>query len=565
MKRLWSDRMGIPVILIALVIASGITVAACGNASTSDGGAGASASPAAAQGTQTDLYGPMANGEAAGDIEQLTVGMPTGEPGSINPWIAPFFGINAALVDSNLCDTLIRQAPDGTFVPGIASSWEYGNGNKTLTFTLREDVKFWDGSPLTSADVVYSLKSMSDPVIGAGWLYVFVESITADGPYTVTLHFSKPDELLFQEMATFAFGIVEKAWAEKVGLGKVGAPGVGLMASGPYRFKSWTPGEQIVLERNPDYWDPQYKAHAATVTLKFLPDSTALAQALESGEVDAAWALPSAVVPRLQKSTSGKLYFGDSSQFAAYTVMRPDGPLADVNIRKALALSLDRAALAKSVFNGAGRAWYTLVPSYAWYPEAEAAWQQAYQPIASEYAYNLDGAKKLVSDSSYGGEPIVCIIPAGDATLSAMAQYMQQQAKAIGLTMTIKPLQPIPFGNAMQSKDARKGYDLMLASQWMAARDPLEFWDLFRPSPWNFPEYSDPQVSALFEKARSTFDVNERTQLLTQAQAIYEPAQAYVGVVGLDLGSYLKSGLAGMVTDWHYFNIPAIALIGSAK
>jgi peptide/nickel transport system substrate-binding protein len=564
MRHVWSARTGVMLALIILVAALGVSMTACGTAST-DRGASASASASGAGTTDTALFGPLAGGEASGDIDQLTVGLPTGEPGAINPWTAAFFGVNAGLIDLNLCDLLVRTAPDGTFTPALASKWEYVD-DTTLVFTLREDVKFWDGKPLTSADVVYSLKMMSDPNMSQGWLFDSVKSITADGPYGVTVKFTQPDELFFQELATFAAGIIEKAWAEKVGVDKIGTPEIGVMASGPYMFKSWTPGQEIVLERNPDYWDENFMGHAATVTLKFLPDSTALAQALDSGEVDAAWGVPSAVVPRLQDSSAGKLYFGPSSLMASTNVMRPDGPLADIDLRKALMISMDREALAKTVFNGSGKANYTLLVPYVWYPETQSEWESAYQPFTSDFAYDLEAAKKLVADSQYDGEPITVMIPAGDATLSAMAQYMQAQGKLAGLNVVIKPLQPIPFGNALQSKDARKGIDLMLAVNWMAARDPLEVQGfLLLETPWNYAEYYDPQVMELLDTARHTLDVNERTKLLIEAQTIYEPVQANVSLVNLDEVSYLKSGLAGMSTSWYYFSIPALTLIGSAQ
>ena len=117
MKHLWSARTGVVLALIILVAALGVSMTACGTDST-DGGASASASASGSGATDTALFGPLAGGEASGDIDQLTVGLPTGEPGAINPWTAAFFGVNAGLIDLNLCDLLVRTAPDGTHHPG---------------------------------------------------------------------------------------------------------------------------------------------------------------------------------------------------------------------------------------------------------------------------------------------------------------------------------------------------------------------------------------------------------------------------------------------------------------
>jgi len=99
----------------------------------------------------------------------------------------------------------------------------------------------------------------------------------------------------------------------------------------------------------------------------------------------------------------------------------------------------------------------------------------------------------------------------------------------------------------------------------MAARDPLENQDLLKKTPWNFSEYYNPQVIALLEQAKRTLDVTARTQVLLKAQSMYEPAQSTMTIVSQYEVSYLKNGLAGMVTTWHYFSIPSLALIGKAQ
>ena len=278
--------------------------------------------------------------------------------------------------------------------PGLASSWTMPN-SKTTIYTIRRGVKFWDGTPLTPLSVAYSLNQAMQPSTAVSFFYANVASIKATGPYQVTISMKKPDELLPKELATFVGAVVEKKWAEKVGAA-LGTPKGGLMASGPFKFDSWTAGQNIQLLRNNAYWDPQYQAHAAHVTLKFVSDSTALSEALSAGELDGAYEVPPAVIPSLKHSTTGSLAFGPSRQYYSIYVMRPAGPLADLTLRKAINISIDRPAIAAKVFNGAGTACYTSLVPTSWDPEALSAWQAAYVPFEGEYAYNLAAAKQLV-------------------------------------------------------------------------------------------------------------------------------------------------------------------------
>jgi peptide/nickel transport system substrate-binding protein len=338
------------------------------------------------------------------------------------------------------------------------------------------------------------------------------------------------------------------------------------MASGPYEFKSWTPGQQIVLVRNPNYWNPAYRAHAAQVTLKFVTDATALAEGLASGELDAAWEIPPAVIPHLKTSTSGNVFLGPSPIEYQLCPMRSGGPLANMDLRKALMVCIDRNALATAILYGAGQANYTMMPPYTWYPAAEAAWSNANQEWVKVNAYNFAEAKRLVAASGYKGQPIEMIIGTGNTTITTMAEYIQAQAKLAGMNIKITSLQPVPLDNAEASPSARKGVDLSLTIQWNGARDPLEplGFDIY-PNPWNWPDYVNPTVIALANKARETFDPAQRTALLIRAQSIYEPAYAYNSIVVSDEICYLKKGLAGMDSSFDYLWRPALALIGSAQ
>ena len=147
-----------------------------------------------------------------------------------------------------------------------------------------------------------NLNPKDAPVNGA--YYSSVKSITATGPYQVTVKLTKPDELFIKEMATISGAIAEKAYMEREGK-RFGTAAGGIMCSGPYELKTWSPGNDIVLQANPHYWDPAYTPKIKTVTVKFIVNSSTLTSALLSGEIAGAYGVPATSYPELESSTSG--------------------------------------------------------------------------------------------------------------------------------------------------------------------------------------------------------------------------------------------------------------------
>ena len=247
------------------------------------------------------------------------------------------------------------------------------------------------------------------------------------------------------------------------------------MCSGPFKLRSVDAGSEHTLSRNDNYWNPAFKAHAATVTLQFVNHSTALAQGLVSGELDGAWEVPPAIIPRLKSSSEGRLFLGPARLYYSLSNMSPDTVFSkDPNLMTALLKSLDRNAIAEKVFNGAGSANYTLLAQNTWDAGAKNLWANAYKPYVAERKYDLSGAKKLVQQSNYDGSNIVLMTQAGDATQSELAQLIQEQGKQIGLNISIKALQPAQDAQAGVNPSARKGISLGISPSFNGVQDPVE-------------------------------------------------------------------------------------------
>jgi peptide/nickel transport system substrate-binding protein len=555
--------------LTAAIAVAAIAVGstACGSSNNGGGAAGGGSTGTGPSSHANGLTLVTTAGKAAGDVDHLDWGLPYGEPNTIDPPNTAFY--SSAFVAAQLCDALLRYNPDLTTKPGLATVTQ--PDPKTIQIELRKGVRFWDGTEMTSADVQYSLQRTADPKNIVGFLFTAVKSIDATSRYHVTVRLKTADELPLKELASFSGQIYEKKFAEKAGK-SFGSSKGGIMCSGPYELAKWNPGTSIELKANPNYWDPAYKPHAATVSLKFFNNSSTLASALAAGEIDGAYEVPAQTIPQLSKASSGKLYYGPSMLSSGLSVARPDGPLKSIKLRQALFMTLDRNAIAKVVFHGAATPSYTLLAPSTWDPEAHEAWAQAYKPFQAAGEKFGTGeaiaqAKKLVSQSGYDGTPVVFTIQAGDVVGSQIAQLVQEQAKQIGVKVKINTLPAIKYAQASTDPKARAGTDLLQAVNFNIAQDPLEPipFSVLPGSFYNYTNYSDPQVTKLLTRAKQTLDPATRNAMTIQAQSIYEKAFVGETLEQIPEISFLNKRLAGATTSFAYMDTPSLALIGGAS
>jgi peptide/nickel transport system substrate-binding protein len=543
---------------VALAAAVLLALAAC-TSSSSSGGDTPSGAPSG--GSNVVLTTP----KASGSIDTLNWDLPYGEPTTLDYVKAADYGPD--MVVSNLCDSLLRLEPDYSSSPSLATSWKSSSDHLTTTFTLRTDVKFWDGHPLTPEDVVYSLERNMDPknepVNGA--FFDHVKSIVAKGDNQVVVTFSKPDELFIKEMATVAGQVSEKSYTESKG-SKYGSAEGGVMCSGPFKLDSWEAGQDITLAANTDYWDPELRPLASKVILHFISDTSTLAQAIRSGEIQGAYELPPAILPAVSQPGAGNVYQGKSLQIYELGPNAP-GPMEDQKLRQALGMVIDRTALAQVVFHGAADPNYTLIPPSAWDPTGLDIYRKAYDQIPHPDGKDIDAAKKLISGDPNASKTIVMAIGAGNQTGVDTATLIQQEAAQIGLTIQIKQMQPLEFSSAFFDANGRKGIDLMLTQGWVDVPDPLDYLGLIvlPDSYFNWLGLKNDTVASLVDKARSNYDDKQRATQITQAQASYEPTQPEIPMLALRELLYMNKDITGAPASFAYIFEPSLATVGSAS
>ena len=501
---------------------------------------------------------------AKGSLSAITWDLPGGEPTTLDYVKAADYSPDVMI--SNMCDDLLRLTPTFGISPGIASAWKYTNPT-TVVFTIRQGVKFWDGHTLTATDVAYSmlrnLNPKDQPLNGA--YYGSVKSITATSAYQVTVKLSKPDELFVKEMATIAGGIAEKAFMVKEGA-KFGTASGGLMCSGPYELKQWSPGNDIVLTRNPHYWDPNYTAKIKTVTVKFIVNSSTLTSGLLSGEIDGAYGVPATSYPELKSATDGTLYFGPSLSITELAPTSTTGPIGNVKIRQALSMALNRPAIARVVYGGAATPNLALTPPTAWDPSATSIYRAANAQLPGATP-NLTAAKALVKSVPGHTAPITLALLAGDQTELALATAVQQAGTSIGLNIKLDQMQPLAFSNAFFVPSYRKGVDMLIDEGYLDVPDPLDYLGLWFPKGalFDYTNYNNATVNSDLSAAQQTYDGTARARLITSAQAIYMRDDIVIPMVSPDESLFLNKSITGAPASFAYIYEPCFAKLGSSS
>src|SRR4051794_27628805 len=243
-----------------------------------------------------------------------------------------------------LYDRLVKLSPDGKKVePELATAWTIAPDGLTADFTLRDGVKFSDGSPLTAEDVVFSLSRAIDQKGSWGFLFQPVKSVAKVNDKTVRLTMCEPFAPLLPALSTFAASIYQKANFEKQG----DEAGEHPLGTGAFMLDHWDKGQQVVLKRNPNYWQ-EGKPYLDEGIFRTVGDDNARALQLASGEVQLITDVPVSLADQVA-GQGGNVATVKGSAVGFITINEKVKPLDDAAARCALAYAIDRDAIAKTV------------------------------------------------------------------------------------------------------------------------------------------------------------------------------------------------------------------------
>ena len=446
-------------------------------------------------------------------------------------------------------ETLLIINENNEAVPGQAESWTTSEDGLTWTFTMRDGLKWSDGTDLNAKDFEYSFKRMANPDTAApyaetclGMIDGFEEAAgfpDADGNPTVepnldalnvkasddgktlTIVLAYPCSYFDKIVAFAAMSPVQKATVEANGDAWCTSPDT-YVCNGPFMITEWTPSERIVLTKNPNYvggWDSS-KIVSESITLLLLEDSSASFAAYNSGEAQLIKDVPTDEIPSLTKAEDGGDFYVDTILGTYYVSLNlKRDAFKDAKVRRALSLAIDRDYVSNTIMQGTYSTADSIVgPGIVdengyFHDNGNAPY------ISADYEANLAEAKKLLADAGYpNGEGYPTLeYSTNDAGYHVpLAEYLQQAWSDLGITLTISKMEWSSFTAARRAGE----YDVARNGWVMDYNDPSNMLDLFCSGNGNNDgKYSNPEFDAAIEASRVA-DVSEHFAQLHKAEDI---------------------------------------------
>ena len=323
-------------------------------------------------------------------------------------------------------EPLVRLDAELNVIPAIASSWEFSEDAKTLTFKLDPNAKFTNGAQVTPADVKASFERILDEATSAAARsnFLSIDSIETPDDQTVVFNLNTPDVPILVAMATINAAIVP---ASEIEAGKVGTEAVG---SGPFKLDSWEPNSREVLSANSDWAGGDLAIDGITISV--LPDETAILASLRAGQTDFALLNDPLVATMVPNEPNLQL---NRVPGLAYNVLqlnpsRP--PMDNLKVRQAMSCAIDRQAIVDAALAGEGQVTGPLtMPAFAQDPDTLFCYKQ-----------DLEKARQLMAEAGVDGFSAKVIAATGEPPVAASeAQVLQAQLAEIGVNLEIEMME----------------------------------------------------------------------------------------------------------------------------
>ena len=368
--------------------------------------------------------GASATSSARASGTTLTIA-PQGPITTLNPW-ASGIGLNGSMLyDGAVYDQLLHLTPNGKIVPWLATAWKF-TGPEDLTMTLRQGVKFTDGTPFNAAAVKANF-DYAQAITTPGQCNVDLKGVktTVKGPYSVSIHMAVPNPDILLNMATCASWMVSpQALQNPASLTTTSA------GSGPYTYdqSQTVQNQKWVFVRNPNYWNKSAFPFD-TVVFNFFSNATAADDAGRSGQVDFIQ-----VVPIGDTSSGMNILKTAPDIFRGLVLADVNGklaaPLGNKLVRQAMNYAIDRNAILKGVYNGVGRVNGGSTPFIPGLPGYSAS-------LNNLYPYNVAKAKALMKQAGYANGFSLPVMDSPTDTNAALLQAIAGYERAIGINMTV--------------------------------------------------------------------------------------------------------------------------------
>lgn len=505
-------------LLLTIVFAMSMFLAACGGGDDAD--------------TDTDSDAndteETSGDEELADEQELSVNIKT-EPPSLHPGTSTDTTSSAVL--DQVFEGLTRVNQDSEVEEGMAESWDISDDELTYTFHIREDATWSNGDPVTASDFEYAWKWVLDPENAdtdyAYQLYPIKGAedakendgslddvgITVEDDHTLVVELEQPTEYFLELTAFYTYYPVNedvvsenKDWASDAGDDYV--------TNGPFKLVSWEHKDNIVIEKNEDYWDAD-TVKLETITMHMIDDENTALQMYESDDLD--WigdptdSVPLAAIPTMKDAD--ELEISDRAGIYYYSFNTEEEPFDNENIRKAFAYSLDRTSIVENITQGEQKPATALVPPSIFEENEEGYFEDNDVDAAKEYL------EKGLDELGVDELPTIKLSYNTDEGHAAIAQAAQDiWKKELGVEVELNNEEWNVFLDSLGEGDYQVG-----RMGWIADfNDAINFLEIFETVGGNnYTNWEDEEYQKLIKESRTELDTDKRREILRDAEEIF--------------------------------------------
>ena len=435
----------------------------------------------------------------------------------------------------NMCfDMLVESDHEGNYTPCLAESWTFSEDGTEITFSLRKDVKWHDGTDFTSADVVCTFQRLiDDPNLNIASIYwSLLTGVEASDDYTVTIQLAEPYAPVMNSLSVTA--IIQKAQWEAEG--ESAFNNQNFVGTGPWIFDEWIDGQYVHVTKNENYWG-DFDSYYDDVYLRFvLEASTAIAGHL-NGDVQAYIASSGIAADNLglyegsedtiemvNINTGTVQYFGfqcgDGSVFQ------------DKNVRLAFAHAIDRQSFADYVCGGQA----SIPDSFA----VESV--IGYTEDAVHYDYDPELAQEYLSKSSYSGEPVVLVSNTGTQKSQESLLAVSDMLQAVGFNSSVEVVETATLTDLRATGD----YDVFLVATMQENGEPYKYFNMRVLNDAHHSDFVDEELNAKILASNSEMDADARRELLEECVVLWSEDLVHFPLVRLSSTYAITYGVEGI-------------------
>jgi peptide/nickel transport system substrate-binding protein len=452
-----------------------------------------------------------------------------GEPSVLIPMLASDSASHD--VAGLIINGLVKYDTDLTLTGDLAESWDISDDGLTITFQLRKGIKWEDGVEFTANDVYFGFKTITDPKTPTAYSEDFRQVKKAEvlDPYTFRVIYEKPFAPALSTWGNLTVLPRHLLEGKDITKNDLTRKPVGL---GAFKFKEWVPGEKLILEANPEYFEG--RPYINNYIYRFIPDSATLFLELQAGSID----LMSLTPLQFTRQTNTQ-YFKEKFQkfkypvfsytYLAFNLLHPW--FQEKKVRQAIAYAIDKQEIVSGILLGLGE------PSTG--PYVHNTWP--YNPNVKKYPYDPNKARTLLSDAGWidtdgdgildrDGTPFefTILTNMGNSLRLKAATIIQWRLEMIGIKVHLHVLEWATFINEFVDK---KRFQALILG-WSIGLDPDQY-DIWHSSKTgekelNFISYKNPEVDKLLEMGRRTFNIEERKKAYFRFQEILAEQVPYV-------------------------------------